>query len=96
MKFSILAKRGGQTRVAEPGYIRDDVIIIGKNKPWRKDDLAEQALIAPFLQDAEQIAANVLMIEVGLFGHEELCVDDLVAFPVGREGLEISRCPTKC
>src|SRR5258706_9270343 len=95
VQLTIGIERRHQALLADPDNIRRDIVVISKDHTGRDIRHAGLGLATPRLKRREQLAANKLVVPVGLFRHIQFPVDDLIALPVLREQIQISRCPAQ-
>src|SRR5574341_1064252 len=70
VEFAVGANSGGAAFKTDPDYIRRYIVIVSEDDSRSKDSLSESGFQAPILEEIEGLPAGVLVMEVGLFGHE--------------------------
>jgi hypothetical protein len=94
VELPVGSEQGFEPVCADPDDVRSHILIIGEYETGCHAGFTLASSTAPGAQDLNRVSADSLMIVVGLFGHKEFSVDDLIAVPIIGESAEVGRSPT--
>src|SRR5262245_21327816 len=90
-----LVHQRGQALVTSPDDIRDDIVRFGEEDTWCNACSSQPTILRPTSQFLIDVPTGLLMVPMGLFGHKQLSIDNLVARAIIRQEIYVCGCPTR-